>query len=231
LTGPNHSFQINHSYWRKIMKKKILIVLVLVASVAMLATGAFAYFSSTTNNTGNINSGTLTLGVASGASNDCSSYSFGTATTVWSMTNMAPGDTLDGYLCMKNFGSIAANQVTFEWVYEDALRPLADRIFLIDVRDSTDPGNVIAQFIAMGDGKYPGMAADGKISFTELAWLSNNYGYPFDAVSGGTPFLGPGVSRWLYMKFEFDPAAGNEFQGLVLDYDLNVIARQQNVFP
>ncbi len=120
------------------MKKRILIIGVLVVSIAMMATGAFAYFSSQTTNTGNISSGTLTLKVASGA--DCVNPSYGDSTTVWSMANMAPGDIVDGYLCMKNNGTVAAKQVTFEWIYDPALRPLADKINLVSAYDSSDGG-------------------------------------------------------------------------------------------
>lgn len=210
------------------MKTKIFMSILLIASIAMFSTGAFAWFNSQTINTGNINSGTLTLNVASG---DCTAY--GSAATVWSMSNMAPGDIIEGKLCLKNTGTVPAKQVTYEWIYADALRPLADRIFLVGVYDSTDtdPAAVLAQFVAMADGKYSGMPADGKVSLTELTWLSNHYSYPFDAVSGGTPFLPAGGSQWLYMKFQMDETAGNEFQGLNLDYTLKVTAEQRNVFP
>ena len=144
---------------------------------------------------------------------------------------MAPGDTVEGKLCMKNTGTVPAKQATYEWVYSDALKPLADRIILVSAYDSTDTGDQIGQFISMGDGIVPGMVADGKLSLTELAWLSNNYGYPFDAVSGGTPWLPAGGSQWLYLKFQFDPEAGNDFQGLNFNYTLKVTAEQSPVFP
>ncbi len=122
------------------MKKRITIIVVLVLSVAMLGTGAFAYFNS------QISIPVILvlvpeLGVASGA--DCVAPAYGTSTTVWSMANMAPGDTVDGDLCMRNFGTIPANQVTFEWVYDPALRTLADKINVVSVYDSTDPGDQI----------------------------------------------------------------------------------------
>jgi hypothetical protein len=211
------------------MKTKLLIIATLLVSIAMFSTGAFAYFSSQTTNTGNISSGTLTLNVATG---DCSQY--GSTATVWSMAQMAPGDTFEGKLCMKNTGTVGANQVTYEWVYDAALRPLADRIFVVGAYDSTDsdPAAVLAQFISMGDGIVPGMPADGKLSFTELSWLSNHYSYPFDAVSGGAPWLAAnGGSQWLFLKFKFDETAGNEFQGKGFSYTLNVTAEQRNVFP
>jgi predicted ribosomally synthesized peptide with SipW-like signal peptide len=210
------------------MKKKILIVLVLVASVAMLATGAFAYFSSQTVNTGTITSGNLYLKVASGETS-CGDY--GDSTTVWSMLNMAPGDEISGFLCMKNTGNVDAKQVTFEWVYDPALKPLADRIIITSIFDSTDPGDQVAAVTGMCD-TVAGAVVDGKCSLTELAYLSNNYGWPFDAYSGAvSPWLPAGGAQWLYMKLQFDPSAGNEFQNQGFNYTLKVTAWQNNVFP
>lgn len=211
------------------MKKKVLTIIGLVAAVAILATGAFAYFNSATTNTGNISAGTLTLKVAGGETLPCSG--FGDSTTVWSMANMAPGDYLDGYLCMKNIGTVDAEQVTFEWVYDSALKPLADRIFITSIYDSTDSGDQVAAVSGMCD-TVTGAVVDGNCSLTELAYLSNHYGFPFDAVSGAvSPWLPGGGSQWLYIQFQFDPTAGNEFQGLSFDYDLIVTAEQVAVFP
>jgi len=212
------------------MNKKVLTIIGLVALVAILATGAFAYFSSETTNTGNISAGTLTLKVAGGDSVPCSG--FGDSTTVWSMANMAPGEYLDGYLCMKNIGTVDAKQVTFEWVYDDALRPLADHIFITSIYDSIDTTDYVSQIGSMCD-TYAGsvVVADGKCSLTELAHLSEALPFPFDAVSDGDPFLPGGGSQWLYIEFQFDPLAGNEFQGLGFDYDLIVTAEQVAVFP
>jgi hypothetical protein len=212
------------------MKKRILIVGVLVVSIAVLVTGAFAYFNSQTVNTGNISSGTLTLKVASGA--DCDTLTFGDSTTVWSMANMAPGDFVDGYLCMKNTGTIPANQVTFEWVYDPALEPLANKINVVSIFDSTDPGDQIAAVIPLCDITIPALAGDGICSLTELAYLSNHFGYPFDAVSGvAVPWLPAGGTQWLYMKLQFDPTAGNDLQGLSFLYTLKVTAEQVHMFP
>jgi len=211
------------------MNKKVLTLIGLVALVAILATGAFAYFSSETTNTGNISSGTLTLKVAGGDSVPCSG--FGDSTTVWSMANMAPGDYLDGYLCMKNTGSVDAAQVTFEWVYDSALKPLADAIFITSILDSTDPGDQVAAVAAQCD-TVAGATVDGKCSLTELAYLSEHYPYPFDAVSGVvSPWLPGGGSQWLYIQFQFDPLAGNALQGLGFAYDLIVTAEQDTVYP
>lgn len=215
------------------MKSKLMIIGLLILSAAMLTTGAFAYFNSETTNTGNISSGTLELRVAGNDTTDCSTAGFGDTTTVWSMANLAPGDEFDGFLCMKNRGSIDSEQVTFEWVYDDVqFGDLADRIFLVSAYDSTDPGDQIVPIIAACDGIIPGTSDDSKCSFAEFAYLSEKYPYPFDAVSGAvSPWLPGGTTQWLYLKYQFDPTAGNEFQGLSFPYTLIVTAEQVAVFP
>jgi len=202
------------------MNKKVLTLIGLIALVAILATGAFAYFNSATTSTGHISSGTLALKVAGGDSEPCSG--FGDSTTVWSMANMAPGDTFGGYLCMKNTGTIDAKQVTFDWVYAPELEPLANRIFVTWIQDSTDPGNMIEYFDCYDDEIC---------TLAELAYWSNSHGFPYDGWTTEEPFLpsGGSVVRWLKLEFQFDPAAGNEFQGLNFDYDLIVTAEQEPV--
>ena len=137
---------------------------------------------------------------------------------------MSPGDTVEGKLWMKNTGTIDARQVSFEW--SGISDSLADRIFLVSAYDSKNTAEAISQIVGMADTN-----ADSKCSLSELAALSTRFGWPFDAVTDVAPFLPPNSPQWLYMKFQFDSEAGNEYQGRTLDYGLVVTAWQKVVFP
>ncbi len=207
------------------MKSRLTIIILLVALVAVSTFGVFAYFNSAVGTKGTISSGTLDLVLSSNGS------SFGKSIALpWDVVNMAPGDKIAGTIWMKNTGSINAEQVTFEWkniLNNPATADLAKHIFLITIYDSTDNGNQAAAVTSMADTN-----GDHITSLYELAALSGRFGYPYDAVSGAvSPWLPAGGIQALYMEFQFDPDAGNEYQGINLTYDLVVTAEQKAVFP
>lgn len=207
------------------MKSRLTIIILLVALVAVSTFGVFAYFNSAVETEGTISSGTLELALSS----DGTTFS-DSIVLPWDITGMAPGDTKAGTIWMKNTGSIAAKQVTFDWsnlLDNKEGVDLAEHIFLIEIYDSTDGGtNQIGYFVTAADKNN-----DKMVSLYELASLSN-VTYPFDAVSGAvSPWLPAGGVQALYMKFQFDPNAGNEYQGIKLTYDLVVTAEQKAVFP
>jgi predicted ribosomally synthesized peptide with SipW-like signal peptide len=193
------------------MKKKLFVVVVLMLSVAMLTTGAFAYFSSTRTITDSrISAGTLDLKL----NNDCGVNYYDTA-LAWNFEGMAPGNFVEQTICMKNVGSVDAGQVWYDW--SDLLQTpagieLAKEMIIVDIKDNADPGNVVTLFNNAGI-----------VTLFDLANYSS-----FDAVSGlAYPFLPAGGTGWFYMKLQFDPTAGDEFQGAAVVYKLTIKATQQ----
>ena len=198
------------------MKSKIAIVVILLVSIAMFGTGAFAYFTSQQTIAGStITAGTLTLQL----SNDCDDW--GTAAKAWEFDGIAPGEFVDQTICMKNTGSIDAGHVYYDW--GDLLQTptgveIAKKLIIVDIQDNADPGNVVSIF----NNDF------GIYNLYDLAMFVP--GTPgFDAYSGNIyPFLAKdGGEGWLYMKLQFDPNADDTFQGASVQYDLVVEARQQ----
>ena len=211
------------------MKKRIITIIALVAILALTTIGASAYFNSQRDTTGTITSGTLTLKLGLNAAGPWSS----SVALPWNFSGMAPGETVTGDLWMINTGNIDAEQVTFEWhniVDNSETVELAEHIFLTEVWDSKNTVDATAAVVVVADG-ITGLPKDGKASLSELAELSARYGFPFDATSDVAPFLEPNTPQFLHMAFQFDPAVGNEYQGLSMSYGLTIIAEQVTVFP
>lgn len=209
--------------------KRWLLPIFMVVMLAIGTLGAYAYFDSERDTTGYISSGTLDLKLGLSSEGPWAN----SVTLPWNFTNMAPGDAVAGDLWMKNVGSIPSQQVTFEWhniLNNPETKDFAEQIILLHVWDSKNTADAIAGVVAVADG-ITGQGEDGKCSLAELAQLSVNYGFPFDAVSDVEPFLADGVPQFLHMEFQFNPEAGNEFQGVSLSYGLKIIAEQVHVFP
>ncbi len=204
---------------------RLMIPVVLVLLIATSVFSAMAYFNSVQTTTGTVSTGTLTMQLSKNG-ND---FGKGNVGTPWDFSGMKPGDTIDGKLYMKNTGTIDSTQVTFEWgniLNNPVNLALADKIILTNVWDSKNTTDAIAQVTAVADTNV-----DGKTSLAELAALSSRFGWPYDATSDVEPFLQAGSTQWLYMAFQFDPSAGNEFQGNAMTYDLKITAEQIHVFP
>jgi hypothetical protein len=202
------------------MKKKILVVVSLLIVVAMLTTGAYAYFTTLTRTAhGNIQSGTLDLKIAAVVpSADCPAANEIVATdvTLWDLTNLAPGQEITGKLCMINTGSIDIAQVGFNWT--GMTGDLAEHLFVTKLENSRT-GDEIGSYIATND-----VNGDGKMSLAELG----RWGGEDEYWVGGIPVFLPddGIAQWVSYTFVFDPDAGNEFQGLNFDYLLTITGYQ-----
>ena len=206
------------------MKKRILIVVALLVSVALLATGAYAWFSSSASASGTITSGTLSLKIAAVVpSADCPAYGDITESsiTLWNNTNLAPGDTFDGKICMANKGSLPIPQVGFSWT--GFTGDLAEHIFVTKLYNSGNMKDEIADYILYYD-KPP---KDGKMSLAELQLDLGSSEQEYWV--GGVPVflpVGTGV-QFVEYTLQFDPDAGNEFQGLHFDYNLGIMGYQK----
>lgn len=204
------------------MKTKVLIIAVLVVSIAMFSTGAYAYFTATAAVTGNIKSGTLDLKIAGVVpSAACPTEITEETATLWVLDNLAPGDVVTGKLCMKNTGSLPIPQVGFNWVGMSG--NLADHLFVTKLFNSRTGVDEIADYIAYYGG------ADGKMSLAELNAV--NYVIPSGVMDeywvGGNPvFLPVGATEWVEYTFVFDPTVGNELQGVGFDYTLAITGYQ-----
>jgi hypothetical protein len=213
------------------MKKKILVVVSLLIVVALLTTGAFAYFTSGPKTaSGHIQSGTLALKIAGVVpSAACPGDSaFGDTANLWDLSNMAPGDIVTGKLCMKNTGTLPIAQVAFNW--SGMSNDLASHIFVTHLVNSVSGDEINAYIAAYG-------GSDGKMSLAELN--AENYGWslpPYSGVLdeywvGARPiFLPVADTEWVEYTFQFDPLAGNEFQGLGFDYTLTITGLQNAVY-
>lgn len=214
------------------MKKKLFVVVGLLVCVALLTTGAFAYFTSGPKTaSGHIQSGTLDLRIAGVVpSAACpADGAFGDTASLWDLSNLAPGDVVTGKLCMKNVGSLPIEQVAFDW--NGMTGDLADHLFVKHLINSLT-GDEIAGYITYYDTNH-----DGNMSLSELN--AQNHGWslpPYSGVLaeywvGGIPvFLPVGATEWVEYTFEFDPMVGNEFQGLSFDYILTITGLQKAVY-
>lgn len=201
------------------MKYKILTSLLIVGLLASaVGWGTFAYFSdteTTANNT--FTAGTLELDEAGFASFDLGAIT----------ANMAPGDfTNNVTIIIKNTGSLPLAWFG-DWVITGGNK-LREAIYInyAQMEFIAPPGGtwseVTDNFIAngVGSGTYPGW-------FNTLAAMS-----PFGVVTlnnwdgnngmGSTPYehmgaLKPGFSYKLTIGFGFAAAAGNEYQGDVVN--------------
>jgi len=91
------------------MKKLILLGVALVAIIATLSVGTWAYFTDTQVSTGNIfTAGTLDLGL----SNSSGGSPTADTSATFSASTWAPGATASGSLYINNAGSLAAGHVT-----------------------------------------------------------------------------------------------------------------------
>ena len=198
------------------MKTKVLILVVLVASIAMFATGAFAYFTTSAQASGNIKSGTFDLNIAAVVpSADCPTTLTLDSVTLWDLENIAPGDVITGKLCMQNTGTVPITQVGFNWT--GMAGTLADHLFVTKLYNSLT-GDEIGAYIATLGG------TDGKLSLTELGARGGDDEYWVGGVPVFLP-VGTGV-QWVEYTFVFDPDAGNEFQNLNFDYNLAISGYQ-----
>lgn len=214
------------------MKTRWLIPVTLVVVLAIATVGAFAYFNSARTTTGQITAGNLDLKLGLSETGPWEN----SVTLPWNFNGMAPGDTISGDIWLLNTGTIDARQLTFDWNSVDN-PTFADHIFLIHAWDSKNTTDAISQFVPYADGKIPGSTLDGKVSLSELAYLSTFYGieasfgYPFDATSDVSPFLPPNSPQYLHLEFQFDPEAGNDLQNAVVNYGLTITAEQKVIFP
>jgi len=196
------------------MKKKVLTIIGLIAAVAILATGAYAYFTTEAGATGSITAGSLTMKIASVVpSAECPAFEsiVDTDVVLWTDTNWAPGDSKTAKLCFANTGTLAIPQVGFRW--SGLTGNLAEHIFVTSIIDNLS-GEGIAAYITAFDYNN-----DGYMSLAELGQLAGEQ--EFFVYWGGVPnFLPVGAVSSVQYTLLFDPDAGNDLQGASFDFSL-----------
>jgi len=213
------------------MKSRILsIILALGLVIAVVSAGAWAYFDDVETSTDNtFTSGSFDM-ILHGGTQDGDSV-IGT----WvSPSNWSPGETLYAELNFTNNGSIDAMHIYFQFTDftcddKGDGSNFADVIIVKTLKErfnGVETGN-LAGYIDSQVGNN-----DGVLTLQEFAgWAVNWYGYyTFDDVSGDGILLAAG-NHWDYqliLEFEFDPNAGNEYQGDTCQFTLVARATQNS---
>jgi len=210
--------------------KKILLSVVTIGVVGAIAAGATsAYFSDTETSTGNtFTAGTLDLKLAN---NDDTTFANGTIGTWVSPTNWAPGESLTSTIHMTNVGSVDSHHVYFGFynpTHTGSVN-LMDKIIITSVVERFNSHTTANQAAALagqiGDHVAP-------LTLAEMVnFMPNGYGfYSWDDQSGDNVILAGGDQKDYDITFamQFDPNAGNEYQGLTAGFNFNMNATQNS---
>lgn len=231
------------------MKKKLFVVVVLLLSVAMLTTGAFAWFTSTKNaSAGHITAGTLNILLGQNADHTTPPALFdNTVVPPWNLTAMAPGDEVFGCLWVRNVGTV--DSVGVRWDFHDLVNTLGvkleDRMQIMDLYTS-DTANTIYNWpealLPGGVYYYGGQYdenSDGMISLGEMSRWSNRFApNTWDWVNdndtarfliGNIPPASDGYICMNLKMMNGTPAVDNPFQGDGLTYDVTVSANNPEI--
>jgi hypothetical protein len=214
----------------KLLDRKLLASLIVIGLLALtMGWGTYSWFSDTNLSKNNVlGSGTMDIRL----SNDQINWSQN-VTSTWSVSNMAPNQTITATLSVTNYGSIGAF-----WVYHGLSSltgdsDFADHLFitefLINVT-GTSTGDWSYDMIAW----MPTCGAWGTTAPLTLKEFAD--GYPngvmcyqdADYNNNGNPSADkilepyPGNEVKLTMTILFDPNAGNALQGKTCTFELKV---------
>lgn len=182
--------------------KIILSAFSILASLALVSTGAYATFTSSNTNSGNsFGSGTLTLSV-----NTESPISTG----VFHVTGAKPGDAVGQVLNLKNEGSVDASSLLLTNIVSTPSTGLGDVLTLNLYRDGNNNDT---------NGMTAPDADDvlvGSAHLTSPAWTNINLG----------SVLNHGDNRQYLAIVTFDSDSDNTYQSKSVSFDLNFQANQ-----
>jgi predicted ribosomally synthesized peptide with SipW-like signal peptide len=206
--------------------KKLLFVLMAVVLCLGLVGGAFAYFSDTGKSEGNtFTAGTLDLAL------EGSSWYDNVGAKWTSPASWAPGDKTSGTLNMRNFGT-----VDIGWI---GIKPVNLQV----TAGPTDyPEKIIVNGFSMHDswtGKDIGTGNPENFADFMATWGIWGTTAPLTLAefASGTYYFYTEPTDWLLkalqngttsltIEFQFDPDAGNTYQGAVCSFDLQVVVVQ-----
>jgi predicted ribosomally synthesized peptide with SipW-like signal peptide len=198
--------------------KRFLIGSLAIVLVLGMTGGAFAFFSDTETSSGNtFTAGTLDLKIKDGSM----FWSDGISTAEWHLSNMKPGDTypehssMYGSIDFKNTGSIYADhiEITCSYTIVDPPGPESDI-------DGTSADAMAGEMIITTmDYVFNATVVDCLPLITDAN--GNGYKDLYDLQAGGVddlPLMQSGVQQArLDMILQFNPLAGNDYQGDTLN--------------
>ena len=220
------------------MNKKVLTIIGLVAIVALLATGAFAYFSSeATGAGGQITTGTVDIQLASNNSSTIvPTVFYDTVTPPWNVSLIVPDDEVFGCLWVKNTGNV--DTVGVRWDFKNLVNgttvKLEDRLEITQLYTSDLLWSWPAALLPGGAWYSGGVYdenSDNKISLGELSrWSVRFAPYTYDwqnddPTQSFLTLIAPNDTGYICMNLKMmngTPAVDNPFQGASLTYDVLV---------
>ncbi|MDI6903776.1 MAG: TasA family protein [Methanocellales archaeon] len=191
---------------------KILASIVIIGIIMATVGATMAYFSDVeTSGENTLSAGTLDLKIKD---QDEYFYRDGVSAT-WTLSDMKPGDSIDGWVRLRSDGSIAADhlEINVSNVVEDPPGPESDteenttdmdkEMIITEMNYTYYTGTVHANCLELLDDTD----GDGKISLDELE------------AQGIDNLPAPPKGRYytLYMTIMFDPDADNDYQGDILN--------------
>lgn len=213
------------------MKKKFLILIIGVVLLASLGgIGTYAFFSTGVTNTGNtFTSGTMTAAVANNGP-----FSSGISGTWVSPANWKPGDSLTATLQFTNTGTIDAHTIYLMFGNGQHTYMGTTDVNLMEKIIVTD------YHYRFNDRVSPNRAADfaeALHSGNDILTLADLYNlepgdYAIsteDAVDGVILAAGNQKDFDLVMTLQFDPLAGDEYQGATCSFDMGARVDQNSL--
>jgi predicted ribosomally synthesized peptide with SipW-like signal peptide len=203
------------------MKRSILMSLLVIGAVAAVIGGAtIAYFSSTETVSVSSDAGTVDLQVSKNGGTDW----WNGDTMTWSTpASWAPGDTATLVVDVRNVGSSGARMLR---VGGDNLSGTGGLVDVINITqfDATEYG--YGDYMGIPISYWEGIFGDGSAPLTLREFVESAYSGAFweGAHPPTTDYLDPNPSdvKRFKLTFEFDPDAGNEYQGKTAGFDLKV---------
>ena len=194
--------------------KQTLISVIVIGLIALTAgAGTYAYFSDTETSTGNtFTAGTMDLKIKDGGEY----WTDGITTAEWTLPNMLPGDSTYGSVSFKNVGSIYADhmEIGADYTITDPPGPESD------TQENT-PADDMAGNMTITVMEYTYDST--KIDCLPLIANMNGNGVKdlYDLKYGGVDGLPLAQSgeqpAYIDMLVQFNPNAGNNFQGDTLN--------------
>ena len=195
------------------MKRILISMLAIFLVIGLASAGAFAWFQDTETSSGNtFTAGTLDLKIKDGGVD----WLDGITTAEWTLSNMKPGDAEYGSVDFRNFGSIYANhmEITSDYTITDPPGPESDT-------EENTPANEMAGEMIITEMVYS--YGSTEVNCLPLITDANGNGVKdiYDLKTGGVnnlPLLQSGTQlASLSMTVQFNPGAGNNFQGDILN--------------
>lgn len=199
------------------MKKKLFLSMTgLLMATALIGGATFAEFSSQQTSTGStFTAGTLVMAMTNDKDTN----------KIWETpSNWAPGQTVTNTVKFTNTGSIDANHIYFNFNNLQQTKNMARAINVTNVSEKfngVDTGNQVTTLATqVGDGQMP-------LTLAELA-STQYYTWDDKSTDGKTLAAGDQKDYELTFDFQFDPAAGNEYQGATAGFDFTANATQNS---